>query len=80
MELIRDFWAILVGIFAGIVWLVRLEAAMLANRKDIKRIEDQRKEDLLSANKHRDKVDDKLTGIETDIKQILLLLSSKADR
>lgn len=80
MELIRDFWAILVGIFAGIVWLVRLEAAMLANRKDIKRIEDQRKQDLSDSAKHRDKVDVKLSGIETDIKQILSILGSKADR
>lgn len=80
MELIRDFWAILVGIFAGVVWAIRVENGMLANRRDIKRIEEQRKEDLVTANRHRDKVDDKLTNIETDIKQILLLLSSKADR
>lgn len=80
MDLLKEYWALFVGLISGVVWLVRLEAGMVSNRKDIKRIEDQRREDLKDAERHRDRVDVKLTGIETDIKQILLILSSKADR
>lgn len=80
MELLREHWVVFVALVSAIAWAVRLEAGMLGNRKDIKRMEDQRRDDMKDAERHRDKVDVKLSGIETDIKQILLLLSSKADR
>ena len=80
MEIIKEYWAIL-GAFVGfLVWLVRLEAGMLSNRTAITRMEKQRQEDIKRADAQRDKMDDNIKEIRTDIKQVLVLLSTKENR
>ena len=77
---IKDFWFLLVAAAGGLVWMVRLEGGMLSNRRDIKRLEEQRKADMEEARGHRDKVDTRLDGIQADVKHIIMMLGQKQDR
>jgi hypothetical protein len=71
MDLVRDFWAIIAAAVAVIVWFIRLESRGIANAADIKRLWNQRKEDLEAAKDSRDRVDRRLDEISADIKTIL---------
>jgi hypothetical protein len=68
---IQEWWAVLMGAFAAVVWLVRLEARGIANAAEIRRLWAQRKEDLASAKESRDRTDKRLDVIGADIKLIL---------
>lgn len=72
MELVLSKFGWLIGAaIAAIVWLVRLEAIALANRQEIKRIWDQRGEDLQAAKDSRDETNQMLSEIRQDIKELL---------
>lgn len=62
--------AIAAGI-AAVVWLVRLEAVAISNRREIKRLWDQRKEDMQQAKDARQETAAILTEIRADIKLLL---------
>ena len=77
MEIIKDYWAVIVGLVGLVVWSVRLEAGMKMTRqsqdrdraqfaKDIERIEGQLTRDY-------DRIDSKLD-------QIIVALGKKEDR
>ena len=68
---LSKFGWIVTGIVAGIVWLVRLEAVALANRQEIKRLWNQRAEDLRSAKEARDESNKMLSEIRQDVKDLL---------
>ena len=80
MDTIREWWAIAVAAVGFIIWLVRLEAGMLSNRKDIRRIEEDRKDDKREAAHRFDKVDARLDDANSALQQILILMNSKEDR
>lgn len=82
VELIRHYWAVFLGGVATIVWLVRLEAGMKSNAKDIRGLWMQRKEDQEAARTSRaetnallHKLDAKLDAafseVRGDIKELL---------
>jgi len=71
MEIIREWWAVIVGVLAGIVWLSRLEWRSLNNEKDVKRLWTQRKEDLENAANSRKETNEVLKEIRQDIKILL---------
>ena len=72
MELfLSKFGWIVTGIVAGIVWLVRLEAVALANRQEIKRLWNQRSEDMQAAKEARDESNKMLSEIRQDVKDLL---------
>lgn len=79
MELVKDFWAILMALGGLVVWFVRLESRATSNTKEIadvkaemlkleKRLEKQRTEDL--ANRERDwaSMRSEMGEIKTDIR------------
>ena len=70
-DVFREFWVIIMAGIAGLVWLVRLESRSLANEREIKRMGDQRKEDLENAEKSREDVQKMLGEIRQDIKELL---------
>lgn len=80
MEVLKEYWAIFTALIGFLVWLLRLESGMLGNRKDIRRMEEQRKEDVRNASHQRDKMEERMGEIAGDIKQILILLNTKEDR
>jgi hypothetical protein len=68
---LSKFGWIVTGIVAGIVWLARLEAVALANRQEIKRLWNQRSEDLRAAKEARDESNKMLSEIRQDVKDLL---------
>lgn len=79
-EFFREFWAVIVGSVGLVAWAIRLEAGMLSNRKDIRRIEEQRKEDLQRADRQQDKIDAKLDAMNSTLQKIWIALGSKEDK
>jgi hypothetical protein len=71
MDLIKTFWPIAIGFVAFLVWLIRLESKGLQNEREIKRLWNQRKEDLDAAREDRKRIHDILAEIQSDIKQLI---------
>lgn len=77
MELIRTFWPLAVAFVATIVWLIRLEGRSVENSKEIKRLWNQRKEDLEASKQARDETNKMLGEIRDDIKSLIARVGSK---
>lgn len=71
MELVRTFWPIIVGFVGFLVWLIRLESRSIENNKEIKRLWNQRKEDLDAARIAREDTNKMLGEIRDDIKSLI---------
>lgn len=70
-DLIRTFWPIFVAFVAFLIWLIRLEARSVENSKEIKRLWNQRKEDLDAARVAREDTNKMLAEIRDDIKALI---------
>lgn len=77
MELIKEWWALLVGAVATVFWLSRLEWRGLQNESEIKRLWSQRKEDLAQAQQSRNETNEILKEMRQDIKELLKKDSTK---
>jgi len=71
MTLLKTLWPIIVGFVAFLAWLIRLESKGLQNEREIKRLWNQRKEDLDAAREDRQRIHDILTEIQQDIKALI---------
>ena len=69
-DLIKEFWGVILAIVGGIVWLARLEGRSLSNEKEIRRLWNQRKEDLEHAQDSRKAQADTLAEMRGDMKEI----------
>jgi len=76
-ENILKFWPILVGFIGFLVWLIRLEARSVENTKEIKRLWNQRKEDMDLAKAAREDTNAMLAEIRDDIKALIAKVGSK---
>jgi hypothetical protein len=64
--------------FVGfLVWLIRLEARSVENTKEIKRLWNQRKEDMDLAKAAREDTNQMLAEIRDDIKALIAKVGSK---
>ncbi|MDR6266532.1 hypothetical protein [Roseobacter sp. N2S] len=70
-EILREFWAIIISAVAVIVWIVRIEAKVITNSREIRRVWLQRREDLETAERSRRETHEMLTVIQNDIKTLL---------
>jgi hypothetical protein len=70
-DLIRDFWGVIIGALAAVVWLVRLEARGISNAAEVRRLWAQRKEDLDAQREQREEANKMLTEIRSDVKDLL---------
>lgn len=71
MEGFIKYWPIAVSFVAVIVWLVRLEAGSAENTKEIKRLWNQRREDMEAAQRSRGETNSMLAEIRDDIKALI---------
>ena len=71
MELLKTFWPVGVAFVAFLAWLVRLEARSIENGKEIKRLWNQRREDLEMSRQARDETNKMLAEIRDDIKDLI---------
>jgi hypothetical protein len=71
MEWIIKYWPIAASFVAVVVWLVRLEAGSAENTKEIKRLWNQRREDMDAAQRSRSETNSMLAEIRDDIKALI---------
>jgi hypothetical protein len=71
MEGIFAYWPVGVSFVAVTVWLIRLEAGSAENGKEIKRLWNQRKEDMDAAQRARSETNAVLSEIRDDIKSLI---------
>lgn len=71
MEYVLKFWPVFMGFIALIVWLIRLEARAMDNTKEIRRLWNQRREDLEASRQARDDTNRMLAEIRDDIKALI---------
>ena len=76
-ETLLKFWPILMGFVGFLVWLIRLEARSVENTKEIKRLWNQRKEDMDLAKAAREDTNAMLAEIRDDIKALIAKVGSK---
>jgi len=70
-DMIREFWGVIVGGLAAIVWLVRLEARGISNAAEVRRLWAQRKEDMDAQKEQRGEANKMIAEIRSDIKDVL---------
>jgi len=80
VEHLKEILALGGTVVAFVVWLVRLEAKALGNEREIKRLWQQRKEDLEQAQSAREETNKMLAEMRTDIKMILQNFASLKDK
>ena len=71
MELVRTFWPVFIGSVLFLVWLIRLEARSVENGKEIKRLWNQRREDMDLSRQSREDTNKMLAEIRDDIKALI---------
>ena len=71
VEYALKFWPVFMGFIALIVWLIRLEARAMDNTKEIKRLWNQRREDLEASKEAREDTNKMLAEIRDDIKALI---------
>ena len=71
MDGIFAYWPVAVSLVAIVVWLVRLEAGSAENTKEIKRLWNQRREDLDLSQRARSETNAVLSEIRDDIKSLI---------
>ena len=71
MELVRAFWPVAVAFVGFLVWLIRLESRSIENSKEIKRLWNQRREDMEMSKQARDETNAMLAEIRDDIKDLI---------
>lgn len=67
-ELMKEYWALLMSGVFFIVWMVRLESRSLSNEREIKRMGDQRVEDLKNAKESREDTKETLSEMKDSMK------------
>ena len=71
METVLQYWPIMMGFVGFLVWLIRLEGRSVENTKEIKRLWNQRKEDLDASKEAREGTNKMLGEIRDDIKALI---------
>lgn len=80
-DTLLKYWPMVVAFVGFLVWLIRLEARSIENTKEIKRLWNQRKEDLDAAKQSREDTNRMLAEIRDDIKSLILQVGrSSGDR
>lgn len=70
-QLLKEYWAVIVGFVFTIVWAVRIEAGMKANADQIRSLWRQRHEDMDSQRLAREDTNKMLNEMRQDIKLLL---------
>ncbi|ADO42391.1 hypothetical protein [Ketogulonicigenium vulgare] len=71
MQLLKEYWPQFAGLLALVVWVVRMEASVQANARELRRLQHQRNEDQAAHKEARASTNSLLTEVRTDIKELL---------
>ena len=70
-DILKEYWALVIGAISGLAWLMRLESRGLANEHEILLVSKQMDKDQLAAKESRAEMRDSLDEIRRDIKKLL---------
>lgn len=70
-DFLRDYWQGIAGFIGALAWLLRLESRGLNNEREIRRLWEQRKEDMTRIEKRDDEIKRMLEEMRTDIKSLI---------
>jgi hypothetical protein len=76
-QTILEFWPIILALVSFFAWLIRLESRSIENTKEIKRLWNQRKEDMDLAKAAREDTNAMLAEIRDDIKALIAKVGPK---
>lgn len=71
MEMLKEYWGLIVAGVTLVIWSIRLEAKANENSKEIRRIWSQRAEDLAAHREAREATNSLLTELRNDVKTLL---------
>ncbi|WP_273687129.1 DUF2852 domain-containing protein [Ketogulonicigenium vulgare] len=71
MQLVKEYWPQLLALLAFVVWVVRMEASVQANARELRRLQHQRNEDQAAHREARASTNSMLAEVRTDIKELL---------
>ena len=71
MEIVLTYWPIAVAFVTFLIWLIRLESRSVENSKEIKRLWNQRREDMELSRQSREDTNKMLAEIRDDIKALI---------
>lgn len=69
-DLTKELWGIFLAAVAAVVWLIRLEGKVALNSAAIRRLEQQRHDDMVAAREARGMTNDGLRDIRGDLSEI----------
>lgn len=70
-DFLREYWQAVIAFLGGIAWLLRLKGRGLNNEREIRRLWEQRKEDMQRIEKRDDEIKRMLEEMRTDIKALI---------
>ena len=76
-DTLLQFWPVALGFVGFLVWLIRLEARSIENTKEIRRLWNQRREDLEASRQSREDTNKMLAEIRDDIKALISKVGHK---
>ena len=76
-DTLLKFWPVALGFVGFLVWLIRLESRSIENTKEIRRLWNQRREDLEASRQSREDTNKMLAEIRDDIKALISKVGHK---
>ena len=76
-DTLLQFWPVALGFIGFLVWLIRLESRSIENTKEIRRLWNQRREDLEASRQSREDTNKMLAEIRDDIKALISKVGHK---
>jgi len=76
-EALLKYWPIATAFVGFLIWLIRLESRSIENTKEIKRLWNQRKEDMEISRQSREDTNQMLAEIRDDIKSLISKVGPK---
>lgn len=70
LDVIQQWWPLIVTLGAILIWVVRMEGKMLANTREIERLWAQRREDMEMAKVDRQDLKEMLKEVRSDVKTL----------
>lgn len=73
-DFIARWWSAIAAVIGVIAWLIRMEAKMVSNSRDIERLWKQRKEDMQAAKDAREDTNALLHDLREDVRRLTSLI------
>ena len=73
-DFVARWWSVMAAVIGVIAWLIRMEAKMVSNSRDIERLWKLRKEDMQAAKDAREDTNALLRDLREDVRRLTSLI------